>query len=309
MTTASATRSNGLCTPRLVMGALLLLVPLVASGQPIGLVVHADDLGVSHSTNRAFIDAWEQGLVNSGSIMVPTPWFPEIAEFAREHPEADLGIHLTFTAEWKHLKWGPVLGAAAVPTLVDDQGFLPETVAEVVARADPDEVAAEIEAQILRAKEFGIEPTHLDSHMGTLFQNAELLQTLIDVAERHELPVLIPPRLRDLPWMSEVDLRSNSYWLESLSMAGTQVTAEDWADFYEQAIHDLGPGLHEIIIHVAYDDAEMRAVTIDHPDYGSAWRQRDFDVFTAKRTRDLIQKRGISLVTWREIGEKMRSGK
>jgi predicted glycoside hydrolase/deacetylase ChbG (UPF0249 family) len=302
-------------SPTLVRALLLLSwLPLLAcalsaqaTDDKIGLIVHADDLGVSHSTNRAFIDAWKRGLVNSGSIMVPTPWFPEIAEFAREHPEADLGLHLTFTAEWKHLKWGPVLGAENAPSLVDAQGYQPASVAEIVAQAKLSEVEAEIEAQIERAKQFGIVPTHLDSHMGVLFQNAELLQVLLRVAERHALPVLVPPRLKSQPWIDQVDLGSNAFWLESVSMAFPVVPAERWAAFYEEAIEGMGPGLHEIIIHVAYDDAEMQAVTIDHPDYGSAWRQRDLDVFTSDRTEVLLEKRGIELVTWRQIGERMRS--
>ncbi len=281
-------------------------LPVASLGAPIGLIVHADDLGVSHSTNRAFVDAWEKGLVNSGSIMVPTPWFPEIAAFARAHPEADLGLHLTFTAEWKHLKWGPVLGGDAAPSLVDARGFQPASVAEIVASADLAEVEAEIEAQIARAREFGIEPTHLDSHMGVLFQNAELLQVLLRVADRHSLPVMVPPRLETMPWIGQVDLGRNAFWLESVSMATPEIPAEEWAAYYEKAIAGMGDGLHEIIIHLAYDDSEMQAVTIDHPDYGSAWRQRDLEVFTAERTRSWIEDRGIDLVTWRDIGQRMK---
>ena len=86
------------------------------------LIIHADDLGVAHSENRASFDAFSKGMVNSASIMVPCPWFMEVVNWALANPKADLGLHLTLTAEWKHLKWGPVAGAGAVPGLVDEQG-------------------------------------------------------------------------------------------------------------------------------------------------------------------------------------------
>ena len=88
------------------------------------LILHADDLGMSHSENSATIYGMEHGSINSASIMVPTPWFPEIAAYARAHPMADLGLHLTLTSEWNYLKWGPVASKSEVPGLVNNNGFL-----------------------------------------------------------------------------------------------------------------------------------------------------------------------------------------
>jgi hypothetical protein len=82
------------------------------------LIVHADDLGMAHSVNAASIKAFETGMVNSGSIMVPCPWLPEIAAYARKFPEADLGLHLTLTSEWNLFRWGPVLSKDRVPSLL-----------------------------------------------------------------------------------------------------------------------------------------------------------------------------------------------
>src|SRR6185436_473662 len=116
------------------------------------LIVHADDLGMSHSVNAASIKAFETGLVNSGSIMVPCPWLPEIEAYARKYPEADLGLHLTLTSEWNLFRWGPVLSKDRVPSLLARDGYLYLTETEAASHADAREAEAEIRAQIDRAR-------------------------------------------------------------------------------------------------------------------------------------------------------------
>src|SRR5258706_4683975 len=140
------------------------------------LIVHADDLGVTHSVNAASIKALESGAVNSASIMVPCPWFPEIADYAKSHPELDFGLHLTLTSERVYYRWGPVAPADKVPSLVDKNGYFhhdwsPET------RIDPREAEIELRAQIDRAYAMGVKPTHLESHQYRLDStNKELFQ-------------------------------------------------------------------------------------------------------------------------------------
>src|SRR6267378_983818 len=131
------------------------------------LIVHADDVGVTHSVNAATIQALESGLVNSASLMVPCPWFPEIADYAKSHPAADFGLHLTLTSERVYYRWGPVASKDKVPSLVDQNGYFhhdwsPET------HIDPKEVEIEIRAQVARAFAMGVKPTHLDSHQNRL---------------------------------------------------------------------------------------------------------------------------------------------
>src|SRR5438874_6514508 len=152
------------------------------------LIVHADDLGMAHSVNMASIKALETGLVSSASIMIPCPWLSEIAAYARSHPEADLGLHLTLTSEWSLYCWGPVLGKERVPSLLDSSGYLYPLENEAAAHMDIKEVEAEIRAQIARARALGIQPTHLDSHMGTLYQSKALFETLLRVARENKLP-------------------------------------------------------------------------------------------------------------------------
>ena len=271
------------------------------------LLLHMDDLGVSHSVNQASIQAFETGRVPSGSIMVPCPWFPEIAAYARDHPTFDLGLHLTLTSEWKHYRWGPVLPASQAPTLIDSLGFLYATAEEAARNMDAREAEAEIRAQVERALAFGVQPTHLDSHMGTLFQTPDLFDAYLRVGRDYGIPVFVPgdalrqqaPHLMDL-------LTPEDIVIDHFAMAAPQVPAEQWDAYYTGLLENLQPGVTEIIIHVALDDAEMRAVTIDHPDYGAAWRQRDLDFFTSDAFHRLLEQHDIHLVTWREIGRLLK---
>src|SRR5687768_329045 len=167
------------------------------------LIVHADDLGMAHSVNAATLKAFETGLVNSGSIMVPCPWLPEIAAYARANPQADLGLHLTLTSEWTTFRWGPVTPKDRVSSLLDKNGYFQLTETEAAAKADPKEVELEIRAQIERARASGIQPTHLDSHMGTLYQNKALFEIFLKVAREYKLPVRVAKE-----WFSRDDSRT-----------------------------------------------------------------------------------------------------
>ena len=157
------------------------------------LIVHADDLGMAHSVNDAFIKAYDTGLVNSGSIMVPCPWFPEIAAFAHKHPAADLGLHLTLTSEWRDYRWRPLVAGAGAASLVDESGYLHRSVTEAAEHIDPKSAELEIRAQITRARASGIRLTHLDSHMDTLYRTPALLSMFLRVAREPTLG-LIPSR-------------------------------------------------------------------------------------------------------------------
>jgi predicted glycoside hydrolase/deacetylase ChbG (UPF0249 family) len=298
----------------LVLSAVLLAAPAPASAQSslqerLGypkdarlLIVHADDLGMAQSVNAASLRALESRLVNSASIMVPCPWLPQIAEWAKAHPETDLGIHLTLTSEWTPFRWGPLLSRGTVPTLFDADGYLHKTETEAASRIDPKEAEAEIRAQIARARAAGIVPTHLDSHMGTLYQTRELFEVFMRVAREEKIPARISRAHAAIPYVAEV-LTPSDVVIDRIISIGADVPAEKWVTWYTDQIRNLEPGVTEVILHLAYDDAEMRALSADHPNWGSAWRQRDYDFFTSERFRTLLRERGIRLITWREIGK------
>jgi len=260
------------------------------------LIVHADDLGMTHSVNAATIKAFQTGLVNSGSVMTTCPWLLEIAAYARANPQADLGIHVTLTSEWTNFRWGPVSPKDRVNSLLDSGGYFYRTASDAATHADPKQVENEIAAQIERARAVGIQPTHLDSHMGTLFQNRAMFAALMHVSHSQKLPVRVTRG--DFP--PEV-LSDDDVYVDRVLEIDPSIVPQDWAKFYSDALRKLQPGVTEVILHPAYDDAEMRAVTQNNPDWGAAWRQRDLDYFTSNDFRGLLAEAQIKLITWRDI--------
>jgi chitin disaccharide deacetylase len=270
------------------------------------LIIHADDLGVSHSENQASITAFEKGLVNSASVMVPCPWFPEVAAYFQKQPNLDWGIHLTLTSEWKYYKWKPVLPINQVPSLVNEQGFLYDNVADVVKKANPREIEAELTAQVLRAMEFGLYPTHLDSHMGTLFQHPEFFAAYLRVGRKFQLPVFIPQIVFSQAPQYKSLLTDKDIVVDYLVGAEPKDFKAGMEQFYTQALKSLSAGVTVLLIHTAYDDAEMQAVTIDHPDWGAAWRQKDFNFFTSAECKKILAEEKIQLITWKQIGQLLK---
>jgi predicted glycoside hydrolase/deacetylase ChbG (UPF0249 family) len=264
------------------------------------LIIHADDLGVTHSVNSASIQALESGAVNSASIMVPCPWFPEIADYAQSHPDMDFGLHLTLTSERVYYRWGPVAPANKVPSLLDKNGYLhhdwsPET------RINPAEAEIELRAQIDRAYAMGIRPTHLDSHQYRLDSTGkELFEVALRVAHQYKLPFFVTRDwFADFPYLEKS--LTNDVVIDHTITIEPSVPPEKWNDFYQNALRNLQPGVTELVIHLGYDDAEMRAATRERSTWGAAWRQRDFDFFTSPAFRQLLGEEHIQLVTWRQI--------
>ncbi len=156
------------------------------------LIMHVDDAGMSYDSNQGAIQAMENGVANSVSIMMPCSWAASFVKYAKANPDTDAGLHLTLTSEWKDYRWGPLSGIPAVPGLVDQEGALWHTVEQVATHASADEVEQEIRQQVERALAMDYQPTHLDSHMGTLFATEDFLQRYIKVGVDYDIPVMIP---------------------------------------------------------------------------------------------------------------------
>src|SRR6266542_3852681 len=271
------------------------------------LILHADDFGLSHSEDSATFTAFERKGITSASIMVPCPWFLEVAAYAKQHPEFDWGIHSTFTSEWKYYKWDGVLPSSEIPSLVSKDGYMYSSVEEFTKNAKPEDVEKELKAQIEKATSFGIKLTHIDNHMGSILASPEMIAVYQKIGREYHLPVLVPMNMIRMmaPQMAKYIDTNDIVVVDNFVSAYPAIAVDKWKEFYNQTIQNLKPGLNEIIFHLAFDNDEMKAIAVDHPDFGAAWRQRDFNYVTSNEFKNLLKQNGIYLITWGDIQKVM----
>jgi hypothetical protein len=265
------------------------------------LIIHADDFGGSHSINRATSEALEKGYITSASILVPCPWFPEAAEFAKAHPDADLGIHQALNSEWAGYRWGPITSQDQVSSLLDAQGYLPLDTPQVAKNAKPEEVERELRAQVERAQKFGVHITHLDTHMAALFGSTDLYKVYLKMGHSYGVPILEE-------WAGThgplgVKPPADEMLVQKVISIDPGVPAEKWTAWYEDQLKPLGPGVYQIIVHLAFDDDEMQGIAKDHPDWGAAWRQHDFDMVKSTEFHQFLKDQGFTLVGWKDLAK------
>ena len=303
---------------RLISSIILFTLPQLFHAQSLAeklgyseddklLIIHADDLGVAHSENVASFLALKTGPVNSASIMMPCPWVGEVADFAKKNPDADLGLHLTMTNEWKHMNWGPVASKDKVPSLVNDLGFLHADCLTFGQNAKVEEAEIELRAQIEKAIAMGMQPTHLDTHMGCLiFNSPELFEVYLKLGREYRIPVMVGRLFMQVasPAFKE-KITDEDVIIESILTAGVADYESGMAAFYEKTLRELSTGVNVLLIHLAFNDSEMQAVTIGKEPWGALWRQQDFDFFTSAKCKKILEEEGIKLVTWRDIKEVM----
>ena len=288
------------------------------------LIIHADDIGIAHSINIASFDAYKNNAINSGAAMIPSPWIKEVAEFHKEYPKYDIGIHLTLTAEWKNYKWGGISSSNEIPSLLNEYNEFYDNTSDVNINANPEEVRKELQAQIDYARSLGINPSHIDSHMGAIAVNKDLWRVYIEVGHKNKL-VSMATKSRifnlfdqDFPVPDYIVPVNDIYMLypeadrTSIENAAGEDIAntlivndvykyDDFFNLYSSKVKSLTPGLNVFLLHLGYDNEELRAVTVDHPEYGSLWRQLDYDVFNSDEFKKVLKDNNIKLVTWGEI--------
>jgi len=267
------------------------------------LIVNGDDAGMCHSANLATIESLEKGAMRSATIMVPCPWFPEIAAYAKSHPEKDFGIHLCHTSEWTKYRWGPVAPREQVPGLVDPQGYLWPEIPEVYAHATPEQALIEGRAQIKRALAAGVDVTHLDSHMGTLQYHPEYMKSYLQLAVEFDLPVRMASQ-ETLTRMGHPEIRSqftvrgivspDYFVFDELKNESKGVQA-----FWLEVVKNLKPGVTELYIHAGLPNDELKAIT-------GSWstRAQEFETFThSAEMKQLIADQKIILLGYRPLRE------
>jgi predicted glycoside hydrolase/deacetylase ChbG (UPF0249 family) len=267
------------------------------------LIVNADDFGMCHDQNEGVIAGLKDGLFTSSTILVTCPWFEEAAAFARSNPAADLGVHLTLTAEWDPYKWGPVLGRRAVPSLVDERGYLWQTVEQVYEHARLDEAESELRAQIEKALAAGIDVTHLDSHMGTLQLRADYHEIYARLAAEYRVPIRLASRNMMRNMMGTILDRLDASGVvtpDHLVFHGPPNVGETEA-YWTNLIRSLYPGVTEVLCHPAFARDELKSCARD-----AFQREADFRYFTSEKARRAIADEGVKLAGYRKLRDLMR---
>ncbi len=275
-------------------------------------VIHVDDVGMSESANRGALEAFA-GAATCGSIMVPCPGFDAIARACRARPELDLGVHLTLNAEYASYRWGPVRDD--VPGLVSPDGGMWRTSQETVEHASPDEVERELRAQVDRALDAGIDVTHLDAHMGTVF-NPRFLAVYALLAREYRLPVFIPRiRMADLrqsglpavlePYVAIIEQAERDgfpifdhFDSDSLSFAPGSGEAHNRA-----RLRRLGSGLSYLITHCASGGPELERITPE------SWRQRaeEHRIYSDGTMTGALRDEGVRTIGMRPLRDLLRA--
>jgi len=278
------------------------------------VIIHTDDIGMSQATVSAFADLDDFGLISCGAVMVPCPWFPQVAVYCRQHPQVDMGVHLTLTSEHDGCRWGPISTRHPASGLIDEEGYFYRQSEQVQAHGDAVAVQLELQAQVARALAAGIDVTHVDTHMGTV-AHPRFISAYVQLAVQHGLPAMIL-RLDEAGWrkmgMDSETAAFAARFVPQLEAQGlplldhlVALPLDQPADRVEQAkkaFDSLPPGLTHFIIHPAQDTPELRALTPSWPS-----RVADYRAFTSGELRDYVRNSGVQVIGYRPLRELMRA--
>ena len=280
------------------------------------VILHTDDIGMCHASVQAFRDLWAFGTITSGAAMVPCPWFPAVAQMCRENPAIDMGVHATLNAEWESYRWGPVSTREPGSGLLDGAGYFHQWHQAVYDHASPEEVEKEVNAQVERALDAGIDVTHVDSHMGTIM-NPLFVQSYIQAASSRLLPNMLPrltaagvemmgvgeqERLAYLPIMEMLESLGVPMLDGLLSMPLNEPDQSRQMEIARELLGSLPEGITHFILHPSIDTPELRALA---PDWES--RVANYNVFMSDALKMLLEREDCRLIGYRALRDAMRN--
>ena len=272
------------------------------------VMLHADDIGMCSEANEAVIPYLLNDQIQSASAMVPCPWFNDIADWYKKHPEMDIGLHLTLTSEWKNYRWGPVSNSSSVPELIDTEGYLWRKVIDVASRTPVATIEKEVRAQIERAYERGIKPGHIDTHMGTLYSKVEYAEAFFNIAMEYGIPANVieftPSRVQKFrkqgyPITPRLIESGRKYTLPKLDDFSSVPDGKDYQNKKENffdLIQNLEPGITEIIFHPSINTEGLKKIT-------NSWQQRVWEakMFSDPEVIQFLKNEGIIFTNWKEM--------
>jgi len=271
-------------------------------------IIHTDDIGNCQASLTAFKDLFAFGLISSGSVMVPCPWFNGAAEMCRSLPGVDMGVHITLTSEYDDYRWGPISTRDRSSGLLDEEGYFHHRAGGALSYADPFRVQLEILAQIDRALHAGIDVTHIDTHMGAIaHQNFQA--SYIQAAIQHHLPAMIPRM--DAAAFERLGIDPDSAQAAAQTILALEEQGlplidkviglpldqpENRLAIAKKLISELPVGVTHFILHPSADTPELRAMT-------SSWPSRvaDYEAFQSEALRQFVRDQGIQVIGYRHL--------
>jgi len=281
------------------------------------LLLHCDDAGMCEEANIAVQSYILKGDVLSAAVMVPCPYADDMIAWAIKHPSADIGVHLTLTSEWQNYRWTTITDPKKVPWLIDPEGKMWHEVPDVVMHASAKEVETEIHAQIDKMIKLGYRPSHIDTHMGTLYGSAEYAKVFFETAVKYNIPAnaidLSNKEVADnykaagYPANDEMIKYLETYplpKLDNFTSAPEGKTYEEKRDNFMKLVTMLKPGLTEIIFHPSILTENLKSIT------GTA-QQRAWEaqLFSDPVMKQFFKDNDIEITTWTEIMKKFNKTK
>jgi predicted glycoside hydrolase/deacetylase ChbG (UPF0249 family) len=270
------------------------------------VIIHADDLGMCHAANVAFEKMLDFEWVRCGSVMVPCPWFLELAALSASRPEADVGVHLTLNSEWASYRWPPMSTRDPSSGLVDEEGYLPRTVEEVHERLVPEAAIIEMRAQIERALDAGIDVTHIDTHMGSV-AHPDLFPAYVALALEFRIPFMSARfthedlKARGVDHALGEGIGAQYAQLEAAGIPLVDHLAALELDHsgellpqYKRAFDAFKPGLTHLVVHPCAPGFDMEAIS-----QSAADRIADYQMLLSEELRAYAQVAGVKVIGYR----------
>jgi len=264
--------------------------PNLFGDDKVRLIVRADDFGFTHASNMALERLLSEGVITSASVIVNTGWLDETVEILKKHPEVSVGVHVCLNSEWVPYKWGPVLPAKDVPSLVDEWGHFFGTRKDLLAHnPNPDEAEREIRAQVDLAIRKGLKLSYMDHHMGMAVTTPQLRERFVKVAKEYGLGIS--------RWFGEVP-----------GPIVYSAPPEKKTDVLVSGLEKLTkPGLYLIVCHTLVKTPEvevLRDLNLTGPRNMADHRQAELDMLCSPRLKQVIQDKGIELIGYDTLREK-----